>query len=141
MKEKSKAKHLCIFHTRIILIQFNGCLLCFYTFWFACLISDIGDSWHDRHKWKNRLIDHVLFTCNWFIVLRKWAHMGMLLQKSCFENISKFHQLLATAMESISRKRSFLQLVNAFWERTLQHLFFYITTNWFKKLKVSSLWK
>ena len=73
-------------------------------------------------------MDHVLFTCNWFIVLRKWAHTCMLLQKSCFENISKFQQILTTAMESISRKGSFLQLLNVLWKRTLPQLFFYIAT-------------
>ena len=79
-------------------------------------------------------MDHVPFTCNWFIVLRKWAHRCMLLQKRCFENISKFQQILATAIESISRKGSFLKLVNVFWKRT--HLFFYIAT-----LISSKLWK
>ena len=81
-------------------------------------------------------IKHVLFTCNWFIVLRKWAHTCMLLQKSCFENISKFQQILTTAMESISRKGSFLQLLNVLWKRTLPQLFFYIAT-----LISSKLWK
>ena len=79
-------------------------------------------------------MDHVPFTCNWFIVLRKWAHRCMLLQKRCFENISKFQQILATAIESISRKGSFLKLVNVFWKRT--QLFFYIAT-----LISSKLWK
>ena len=79
-------------------------------------------------------MDHVPFTCNWFIVLRKWAHRCMLLQKRCFENISKFQQILATAMESISRKGSFLKLVNVLWKRT--QLFFYIAT-----LISSKLWK
>ena len=79
-------------------------------------------------------IDHVPFMCNWFIVLRKWAHRCMLLQKRCFENISKFQQILATAIESISRKGSFLKLVNVFWKRT--QLFFYIAT-----LISSKLWK
>ena len=73
-------------------------------------------------------IDLVPFMCNRFIVLRKWAHRRMLLQKQCFENISKFQQILATAMESISRKGSFLKLVNVFWKRTLPQLFFYIAT-------------
>ena len=79
-------------------------------------------------------IDHVPFMCNWFIVLRKWAHRCMLLQKRCFENISKFQQISATAIELISRKGSFLKLVNVFWKRT--QLFFYIAT-----LISSKLWK
>ena len=81
-------------------------------------------------------MDHVPFTCNWFIVLRKWAHRRMLLQKRCSENISKFQQILATAMKSISRKGSFLKLVNVLWKRTLPQLFFYIAT-----LISSKLWK
>ena len=81
-------------------------------------------------------IDHAPFTCNWLIALRKWVHRCMLLQKRCFENISKFQQMLATAMKSISRKGSFLKLVNAFWKRTLPRLFFYIAT-----LISSKLWK
>ena len=81
-------------------------------------------------------IDHIPFTCNWFIVLRKWAHRCMLLQKRYFENITKFQQILATAMESISRKGSFLKLVNVLWKRTLPQLFFYIAT-----LISSKLWK
>ena len=81
-------------------------------------------------------IDHVPFTCNWFIVLRKWAHRYMLLRKRCFENISKFQQILATAMGSISRKWTFLKLVNVFWKKTQPQLFFYIET-----LISSKLWK
>ena len=81
-------------------------------------------------------MDHVPFTCNWFIVLRKWAHRRMLLQKRCSENISKFQQILATAMKSISRKGSFLKVVNVLWKRTLPQLFFYIAT-----LISSKLWK
>ena len=81
-------------------------------------------------------MDHVPFTCNWFIVLRKWAHRCMLLQKRCSENISKFQQILATAMKSISRKGSFLKVVNVLWKRTLPQLFFYIAT-----LISSKLWK
>ena len=81
-------------------------------------------------------IDHIPFTCNWFIVLRKWAHRCMLLQKRYFENITKFQQILATAMESISRKGSFLKLVNVLWKRTLPQLFFYIAT-----LISSKLWE
>ena len=73
-------------------------------------------------------MDHVPFTCNWLIVLRKWAHRCMLLQKRCFENLSKSQQILATAIESISRKGSFLKLVNVFWKRTLPQFFFYIAT-------------
>ena len=61
---------------------------------------------------------HVPFTSNWFIVLRKWARRCML----------KFQQILATAMKSISRKGSFLKVVNVLWERTLQQLFFHIVT-------------
>ena len=80
-------------------------------------------------------IDHVPFTCNWFIVLRKWVDRCMLMQKRCFENISKFQQILATAMESISKKGSSLKQVNVFWKRTLPQLFFYIAT-----LISSKLW-
>ena len=76
----------------------------------------------------NAKIGHVAFTCYLFIVLQKWAHRCMLLQKRCFENISKFQQTLATAMESISRKISFLELVNVFWKRIFPQLFFYIVT-------------
>ena len=80
-------------------------------------------------------VDHAPFPCNWFIVLQKWAHRCMLLQKRCFENISKFQQILATAMESISRRGSFLKLPNMFWKITLPQLFFYIET-----LISSKLW-
>ena len=73
-------------------------------------------------------IDDVPFKCDWFIVLRKWAHRCMLLQRRCFENISKFQQILATAMKSISRKGLFLKLVNVLWKRTLPQLFFYNAT-------------
>ena len=59
----------------------------------------------------------------------------MLLQKRCFKNISKFREILATAMDSISRKGSFLKLVNVFWKRTLPQLFFYNAT-----LISSKLW-
>ena len=81
-------------------------------------------------------MDHVPFTCNWLIVLRKWAHRCMLLQKRCFEKISTFQQILATEMKSISGKVSFLKLVNVFWARTLPQMFFYIAT-----LISSKLWK
>ena len=54
----------------------------------------------------------------------KWSRRCMLLWKRCFKNISKFRQILATTMESISRKVSFVKLVNVFWKRTLPQLFF-----------------
>ena len=101
----------------------------------------VSGAWHWRHVMTatNEItakIDHVPFTCNWFIVLRKWAHRCMLLQKRCFENISNFQKILATAIKSLSRKRSFLKLVNVLWKRTLSQLFFYIAT-----LMSSKLWK
>ena len=66
--------------------------------------------------------DHVSFTCNWFVVLRKWAHRCMFLQKRCSKNISNCD-------ESISRKGSFLKVVmNVLSKRTLPQLFFYIAT-------------
>ena len=81
-------------------------------------------------------LDQVPFTYNRFIVLRKWAHRRMLLQKRCSENVSKFQQILATALKSISRKGSFLKVVNVLWKRTQPQLFFYIAT-----LINSKLWK
>ena len=111
-------------------------MLCSYTFWFAWLMPHIGDSWNAAIYEITAEIYHAPFTCNWLVVLRKWAHRCMLLQKRCFENISKFQQILATAMESISRKGSFLKLVNVLWKRTLPQLFFYIAT-----LISSKLWK
>ena len=81
-------------------------------------------------------MDHVPFTCNWFILLQKWAHRCMLFQKRYSENINKFQQILATAMKSISRNGSFLKVVNVLWKRTLPQLFFYIAT-----LISSKLWK
>ena len=80
-------------------------------------------------------MDHVPFTCNWFIVLRKWAQrcMRFFLQKLL---LRKYQQILATAMKSISRKGSFLKVVNVLWKRTLPQLFFYIAT-----LISSKLWK
>ena len=48
----------------------------------------------------------------------------------------KYRQILATAMESISRKGSFLKLVNKFWKGTLPQLFFYIAI-----LISSKFWK
>ena len=73
-------------------------------------------------------MDHVSCTCNWFIALWKWAHRCMLLQKRCSKNIRKFQKILATAMKFISRKGSFLKVVNVPWKRTLPQLFFYIAT-------------
>ena len=72
-------------------------------------------------------MDHVPFTCNWFNVLRKWAQrcMRFFLQKLL---LRKYQQILATAMKSISRKGSFLKVVNVLWKRTLPQLFFYIAT-------------
>ena len=84
-------------------------------------------------------IDHAPFPCNWFIKLQKWAHRCMLLQKKCVENISKFQQILATAIESISRKGSFLKLPNMFWKITLPQLFFYIKTLISSKLRTFSV--
>ena len=82
-------------------------------------------------------MDHIPFTWNWFIVLRKWAHRCMFLQKRCSESENrKFQKILATAMKSISRKGSFLNVVNVPCKRTLPQLFFYIAT-----LISSKLWK
>ena len=81
-------------------------------------------------------IDHVPLTCNSLIVLRKWSRRCMLLRKRCFKNIRKFLEILATAMEPISRKGSFVKLVNVFWKRTLPKLFFYIATLISSKLSI-----
>ena len=84
-------------------------------------------------------IDLVPFMCNRFIVLRKWAHRRMLLQKRCFENISKFQQILATAMESISRKGSFLKWWMCFGKNnSVAIVFLHCDINQFKTLKASS---
>ena len=101
----------------------------------------VSGAWHWRHVMTatNEItakIDHVPFTCNWFIVLRKWAHGCMLLQKRCSENINKFQQILATAMKSISRKGLFVKVVNVLLKRTLPQLLFYVAT-----LISSKLWK
>ena len=87
----------------------------------------------DLHVWCLTLAIHEMTAINEITtkmdhVLRKWAHRCMLLQKRCLENISKFQKILATGMKSISRKGSFLKLVNVLWKRTLPQLFFYITT-------------
>ena len=57
-------------------------------------------------------------------------------KKDVSKNVSKFQQILATTMDSISRKESFLKLVNVLWKRTLAQLFFYIVI-----LISSKLWK
>ena len=113
-------------------------MLCPYT-WMPYAWHWLFMKWPPKMKWPNEItakIDHVPFTCNCFIVLQKWAHNCILFQKRFFENISKFQQILATAMEPIFRKGSFLKLVNVFWKRTLPQLFFYIAT-----LISSKLWK
>ena len=105
-------------------------MLCPYT-WMPYAWHWLFMKWPPKMKWPNEItakIDHVPFTCNCFIVLQKWAHKCKLFQKRFFENISKFQQILATAMEPIFRKGSFLKLVNVFWKRTLPQLFFYIAT-------------
>ena len=55
--------------------------------------------------------DHVLFTCNWFMGLRKKSSHVHPLAANLFR---KFQQILATAMEPISRKGSVLELVKTF---------------------------
>ena len=114
-------------------------MLIAYTFWFAsCLTLAIYEMIAINET--TAKIDHVPFTCNWFIVLRNCAHRCMLSQKRCFENISKFQQILATAMECISRKGSFLKLVNVFWKKELFFtiVFLYCDINQFKIFKISS---
>ena len=76
-------------------------------------------------------LDHVPFTCNWFMKLRKWAHRCMLLQKIFSKISANFSNC-----ESISKKGLFLKLVNVFWKRTLPQFVFYIVT-----LISSKLWK
>ena len=113
--------------------------ICFFFFWIACLMPDVNDSAIHEMTTINEIttkIDHVPFRCNWFIVLRKWAHRCMLFQKRCFENISKFSAILATVVKSISRKGSFVKLVNVLLKRTLPQLFFDIAT-----LISTKLWK
>ena len=131
-------KQPCIFPTWISLIQFKGCLiLTLSNLHVWCLTLAIHEIAAINEI--NAKIGHVSFTCNWFIVLRRWAHRYMFLQKRCFENIRKFQHILATAMESISRKGSFLKLVNVFWKRTTPQLLFYIAT--LISSKLFSPWK
>ena len=110
---------------------------CSYTFWLACLMPDIAALAIHQMNAINEItakIDHVSFTWNWFIVLQKWAHRCMLLIAE--KMFWKYQQILATAMKSISRKGSFLKVVNVLWKRTLPQLFFYIAT-----LNSSKFWK
>ena len=95
---------------------------------FLHFLTCISDAWHSLAihgmiaiNEITTKVDHVPFTCNWFIMFRK-CH--------------KFQQILVTAMKSISRKGSFLTVVNVLWKRTLPQLFFYIAT-----LISSKLWK
>ena len=112
-------------------------MLCSYTFWLACAWQlAIHETTAIHMNEITAKMNHVPFTCNWFIVLQKWAHRRMLLQKKCSENISKFQQILATAKKSIPRKGSFLKVANVLWKRTLSQLFFYIAV-----LISSKLWK
>ena len=83
-------------------------------------------------------IYHLVLTCNSLIVLRKWAQRCMLLQRRCFENIRKFLEILATAMESISREGSFLKLVMSFEEELCHNRFLYCDINQFKTFNFSS---
>ena len=107
-------------------------MFCSYTFWLACLIPDIDDSWNDRHKWNNRQNRsrsvHVLLV---YRVAKLSSHVHALAVKM----FRKFQEILATAMKSISRKGSFLKLVNVLWKRTLPQFCFYNAT-----LISSKLW-
>ena len=111
-------------------------MLCSYTFWFACLMPAIHEmtAINQMAKWNNRSI--ITFH-------------SRVIGLSCCENdltgacpsikqkmFRKYRQILATAMESISRKGSFLKLVNKFWKGTLPQLFFYIAI-----LISSKFWK
>ena len=65
---------------------------CSYTFWLACLtVWCLTLAIHEMTAINEitAKMDHVPFTCNWLIVLQKWAHGCMFLQKRCSENISK----------------------------------------------------
>ena len=98
-------------------------------------MPDTGNSWNDHHKWNNRQ-NRSRSVHAWLLYrVAKKSLTCILLQKSCFENFSKFQLIWATAMESISRKGSFLWLLNVLWERTLPQLFFYTATLISLKLK------
>ena len=73
-------------------------------------------------------------SCSNFLLL----YQSTLYVHALAENlIRKFQQILATAIESFSRKGSFQQLVNVLRKITLPHFFFYIAT----LISLTSPWK
>ena len=112
-------------------------LVIYYTFWFKCLILDIGDSWNDRHKWTNAKIDHVPFTCSWFVMLRKWAHRCITLAEIMFWKYQQISANFSNCGGVYFQKRIISKTGGCVLKkRTLQQLFSYIAT-----LISSKLWK
>ena len=98
-------------------------------------MPDTSDSWNDRHKWNNRQNQsRSVHVCLLYRVAKKSSHVHALAEKL----FRKCQLIWATAMESILRKGSFLQLLNVLWKRTLPQLLFYTAT---LRLKISSPWK
>ena len=108
-----------------------------YTFWFKCLILDIGDSWNDCHKWTNAKTDHVPFTCSWFVMLRKWAHRCITLAEIMFWKYQQISANFSNCGGVYFQKRIISKTGGCVLKkRTLQQLFSYIAT-----LISSKLWK
>ena len=127
-------KQPCIFPTWISLIQFKGCLLVIFLHF---LIPDIGDSWNDRHKWTNAKIDHVPFTCSWFVMSRKWAHRCITLAEIMFRKYQQISANFSNCDGVYFQKRIISKTGECVLKkRTLQQLFCYIAT-----LISSKLWK
>ena len=102
-----------------------GCLLCLYISWCACLICVY--IWNNRQNWSPS------FTCNCSFGLWKTTHICMLLQKSCFENFSKFQQLWWTLFPETDRFYNCWMCIE---KELCRDCFFYIATLISLKLEI-----
>ena len=107
-------------------------------------MSDIGDTWNDRHKWNNRQdlsrSVHVLFV---YRVAKMSSQVHV--QIGCFENISKFQQILAKLLKLQFCDEVYFQkrIISKTGECALKKnsatiVFLYCDINQFKTLKISS---
>ena len=80
-------------------------------------------------------LDHVPFTCNWFMKLRKWAHRCMLLQKI----FSKISANFSNCDGVYFQKRIISETGECLLKKNSATIFFlHCDINQFKTLKISS---
>ena len=115
-------------------------MLASYTFWLACPMPDIGDSWTDRHKWSNRQNrSHSVHVQLFYRVVKMSSQVHSFAQIMC----RKYQQISAnfSNCNGVYFQKNIIPKTGecVLKKRTLPQLLFYIPTLISSKLPVHLL--